>query len=319
MGVSRGAGAVALAAGLFLLLAGCDASPPARTAKEAETVVAEVNGEAITKADLYAALLVEGKSARPPAGSEKVLRALLEQLVERRLMLQRFRERGEPVDEAQVRQYVAVISRQYTPPGLDVILKEEGIDKEKWRRAVRETLEIDWILTREVYSQVEVSEGEIRDHYEENRESFRLERRWRVRQIMVETEEEARRLRAGIAAGAAFSHIVRQASIGPERGQEGDMGFFSRGQLPEGIEKVILDLKGDEVSRVVRTSSGYHIFQVTERRSAIDQPLAAVREQIRTTLMARKGRERLGRWLSELKAKATIRFNWRNLENASAG
>jgi parvulin-like peptidyl-prolyl isomerase len=70
---------------------------------------------------------------------------------------------------------------------------------------------------------------------------------------------------------------------------------------------------------VVQTSSGFHLFQVTETRSGGMQPFRAVREEIRSELLAKKSRENLKRWLAGLKEKSEIRYYWRNLNDRAAG
>lgn len=311
---------MALAAALGLCLGGCDEGPTSQGKAERSVVVADVNGEVITKEQLDASLMAEGQSPLPSVGSREALKALVDQLIERRLILQGFRERGEPVDEAQVRQYVEIIGRQQ-PPSKDesTSLEKRNAREEAWRRAVRETLEVELLLAREIYSQVKVSDQEIRSYYEKHQDRFHSGRRWRMRHILVEKEEEARRLRELVRKGVSFARLAEENSIGIERARGGDMGFFAEGQLPKSIEDVVRSLKGDEVSRVVRTDAGYHIFQITERRSAGLLPLSAVQEQVRAEIVARKGRERLNRWLADRKARSTIRYFWRNLENVGAG
>ncbi|MEE9256884.1 MAG: peptidylprolyl isomerase [bacterium] len=310
------AGSLVLIAGL----SGCDSGDKTAGGGGAALVIAEVNGAPITQKDLYTAMLIK-KGSAPPAGSgEAVQKALVEELVERRLILQRFRETGGYVEEARVRALVQMISSQYGSPGeMEKILREEEIDPENWRNTIRETLEIDHVVEKEVYSKIKVSEDESLKFYQDHRERYHVGRRWRVRQIVVGSEEEARRLRARIIDGAPFALLARRVSSGPERERGGDLGLFSSGQLPESVEPVIKTLKKGEISRVVQTPFGYHLFQVTETRSAGIQSYRAVREKIRSRLLAERGREALRKWISGLKKKATIRFFWGNLDDKAAG
>ena len=313
-----GIAARAAAAVLALGLLGCGEDPPPGAALSKE-ILAEVNGEPITVGDLQAVLMVDGRHILSAQRKGEALRGLLEQMVERRLMLQRFRESGELVDERQVRGYVEAVSRQYGPEGFDAMLREEKINREKWVQTVRETLEIEQLLGREVYSKLDVSEEEVRAYYARNRERFRAGRRWRVRQIVARTEDEAEKLRAKLLQGASFEEVARRESQGPEREKGGDLGFFESGELPESIEAVVKYLDEGEISRVVGSPSGYHLFQVTERRSAGIRTMDSVREEIVGELLSQKGREQVGRWLASLKEKAVIRYHWRNLSHVPLG
>ncbi|OGL61209.1 MAG: hypothetical protein A3J27_03210 [Candidatus Tectomicrobia bacterium RIFCSPLOWO2_12_FULL_69_37] len=316
--MSRGPAAWILAGALALGLPGCKEGPSPGGVSSTD-VLAEVNGEPITVGDLQAVLMVDGKHTLPAQRKGEALRNLLEQMVERRLMLQRFRESGEHVDERQVRGYVEAIARQYGPPGFETMLREEKINREKWVQTVRETLEVEQLIEREVYSKLNVSKEEVRAFYDRNRERFRVGRRWRVRQIVSKTQDEAERFRAKLLQGASFGQLARQESQGAERGRGGDLGFFESGELPESIEAVVKYLDEGEISRVVASPSGYHLFQVTERRSAGILPLESVSEEIVGELIAQKGREQLDRWLATLKGKSAVRYYWRNLDHVPLG
>lgn len=306
--------ASSLAAVMFL--AGCDSSP----AGPAGTVVATVNGSPITREDVRAVMLTKSGAGRLSDEEGGVVRALVEELVERQLILQHARLAGGFVEEDRVKALIQIIVRQYgSAENLDKVLLDEGIDKEKWEKAVRETLEMEQVLEKEMYSKIKVLENEARQYYEQNKERFRLGKRWRVRQIVVATEEEARRLRARIISGVPFVRVAQKFSIGLESDRGGDMGLFSLGQLPENVEGVVRNLKEGELSGVIQTSSGFHIFQVTERRSGGVPLFGAVRDEIYTRLQAEKGRESLKQLLSGLRSKAKIQYYWRNLNDRAAG
>lgn len=308
---------LACAAALALGLAGCGEGPTGGASPQ--DVIAEVNGEAVTVEDLRAVLRVDGKRALSIRRSGEALRNLVEQMVERRLMLQRFRESGELVDERQVRLYVEAVSRQYGPSGFERLLQEDGVDREKWIQNVRETLEVEQLLEREVYSKLKVAEEEVRSYYTRNREKFRVNRRWRVRQIVVKTRGDADRIRGQLLLGTSFDQAARKESIGPEAGRGGDLGFFEAGELPESIEAVVKYLDEGEISRVVASPSGYLLIQVTERRSAGVRPFESVRAEIVAELLAQKGREEQARWIASLRERATIRYYWRNLDHVPTG
>lgn len=306
-----------LAVVFALALTGCDSNPKP-SVKSTGLVLAEVNGDSITQTEVRAALMLKGADL-PSKQDESLWRTLIEDLVERRLILQRSQTVGEFVDEARVHGLIQFITQQYgSPEELDKILLEEGIERKQWQKAIRETLTIEQVMNREVYSKIEPPEELIKDFYKKNVNRYRVKKRWRVRQIVVGSEDEAHRLRKNILGGGGFLKFARENSIGPNRDQAGDMGFFTPGELPSDIERVIRKLKGSDVSRVVQTPSGYHLFQVTERRLGGIQPFREVRETIRSELIADLGRRQLKKWLSELKEKAVIQYFWRNLRYVAA-
>lgn len=302
----------------LLIAAGCDSAFQTKRGKK-DVLLAQVNGEPITREDVRAHFMVRGNQEAPRKAEKSIPRVLLDQLVERRLLLQRFRETGEYVSEGKVRRFVEFIRRQYGDQDFKAIMKEQGIDEELWLKTMRETLEIEHLLEREVYSKLKVSDSEIEDYYNRNKEKFRVGRRWRVRQIVVSSTKMALRLRKLILEGKSFAALAQEHSIAPENGVGGDLGYFQQGELPENIENVVESLKLGEVSRVVKSPAGFHLLEVSERRLPFQKTLASVRDEVKKRLLADKGRARLEGWLGELKRNAKITYYLENLENVVSG
>ena len=302
----------------LLIAAGCDSSLQSKSEKKG-VLLAQVNGEPITRQDVRAHYMARGQQEMEGKAEISISRVLLDQIVERRLLLQRFRETGEYVSEGKVKRFVEFIRRQYGQVDLNTIMEEQGIDEESWIKTMRETLEIEHLLQKEVYSKLEVSDSEIEDYYNLNKEKFRVGRRLRVRQIVVPSAKLASRLRKLLLEGKSFASLAQKHSIGPESSVGGDLGYFQQGELPENIENVVESLKLSEVSRVVRSPAGFHLLEVSERRLPFQKTLASVKENIKKRLLADKGRARLESWLGELKRNAKIKYYPENLENVVSG
>jgi len=88
--------------------------------------------------------------------------------------------------------------------------------------------------------------------------------RARVRQMLLGSFEAAQQVRQRLADGEAFEDVSREVSQAPNASDGGQMGFLSRGTLPEDVDKVVFSLAEGEFSNPVVSPSGYHIFQVLE-------------------------------------------------------
>ena len=75
-----------------------------------------------------------------------------------------------------------------------------------------------------------------------------------------------------------FEEIARSESISPEAANGGAMGFFEKGMLPQEMEEVVFSLKVNEISPIVESPYGFHLFKVTQKRKARMQLLADVKD-----------------------------------------
>src|SRR3989344_4448648 len=80
------------------------------------------------------------------------------------------------------------------------------------------------------------------------------------------------------------------------------------------FEQICFHLKINELSPVVKTPYGFHIFQVLEMREAGQSAFDEVREEIRERMVGTKGRGLFQSWYEGLRAKAKIEVRTELLE-----
>ena len=83
----------------------------------------------------------------------------------------------------------------------------------------------------------------------------------RAYHIMVKTREQAEEILKQLKAGADFQELARKYSIGPTAQQGGDLGYFYPGDFAPEFDQAIRKLKPGEISGIVKTAEGYHIFK----------------------------------------------------------
>lgn len=115
-------------------------------------------------------------------------------------------------------------------------------------------------------------------------------------------------LRERIAGGDDFAELARSNSedIGSAR-EGGELGWIATGQMPPEFDRAIAGLDPNGLSAPVRTTAGYHLIQVLERRTrdvGSERRLAQARSQIH----ARKSEERYEQWLRELRDSAYVEY-----------
>jgi len=88
----------------------------------------------------------------------------------------------------------------------------------------------------------------------------------RASHILVNTKEEAEKIREEIINGRNFTAAAQEYSICPSAKQGGDLGWFSKGMMVPEFEKAAFSLPLNEISEPVQTQYGWHLILVTDRR-----------------------------------------------------
>jgi parvulin-like peptidyl-prolyl isomerase len=169
--------------------------------------------------------------------------------------------------------------------------------------------------TYELVKGIEVKTEEIKEYYQLHKREFLRPERVKVSQILLETEDKAVEIYEGVknASEESFRKIAQAESVGLEAGKGGEMGVFEMGQLPFEMEKAIFSLKEGEVSQVVESSYGYHIFRLDKRYEPelISEEKAA--PGIKVKILNQKIKKRISEQIEDLKNSMEWNFYPQNL------
>jgi peptidyl-prolyl cis-trans isomerase C len=133
----------------------------------------------------------------------------------------------------------------------------------------------------QVTSKAAVTEEQLRKLYDETAKNLKPEQEVRARHILVQTEDEAKKVEERLAKGEDFAKLAEELSKDPGSGKQGgDLGFFGRGQMVPAFEEVAFKLEPGKVSPPVKTQFGFHVIKVEEKRDRQLPPFEQVRPQI---------------------------------------
>ena len=236
------------------------------------------------------------------------LSRLFDNFVDEKILLHAARAQNMVLTEKEKEDYLAKLSDELSTEDRDVSL-DEGDRDFLFERLLIEK------YTYELVRNIDVQEEEIKGYYELHRRDFLRPERVKVSQILLETENKAIEVleRVRNADEDGFRQMAREESVGLEALKGGEMGVFEMGQLPFEMEKVIFSLQEGELSQVVKTSYGYHIFRVDKR---LDPKLISEEEaspSIREIILDRKIEERISRHMEDLKLSIVWNFYPLNL------
>lgn len=184
--------------------------------------------------------------------------------------------------------------------------KSEGIDQDDhYKRQIAffegQTLRSAFMEKKLAAS---VTEEAVRKAYDEQVAKLRPVEEVRIAHILVQTEQEARDIIAGLKSGADFATLARERSKDEaSKLKGGDLGFAITGQILPEIEAAAAPLQPGQYSETpVKSAFGFHVIRVDERRKQPVPAYEAVASQIRASLEGASAQK----ISADLRAKAKI-------------
>ena len=192
-------------------------------------------------------------------------------------------------------------------------IESSGLDHEGLMSAIERDLKFDAILDGVASRVADVSETDIEIFYLMHRDKFCRPENRTLRHVLV-TINESLKGNDRASARRKIDNVRARLLKSPERFAElamrysecttamngGLLGVVEKGQLFPELEKAAFALNVDELSRVVESPVGFHVIHCVAVESASEQPLAAVREKIRTHLIESRRRAAQKEWIATL-------------------
>ncbi len=234
------------------------------------------------------------------------LSRLFDDFIDEKILLQAARDQDTSLTIDEQKEYLAKLTRESWTNGKKSLLDELEYE------TLLEKLLIEKYLSQQV-DKIDVTDEEIQEYYERYKREFLRPERVRVSQILLKTEGKAVEVLEKVknASGETFREIARKESSGVEASKGGEMGLFEMGQLPFEMEKVIFSLKPGEISPVVESSYGYHIFRLDEKLEPELVPEDSAFPEIRIKLFNQRIQQFLYDHIESLKS----RLDWSSYTN----
>jgi peptidyl-prolyl cis-trans isomerase SurA len=278
-------GAFLIAGALWAAAGGAAAQQP-KPVVVLDRIVAVVNNEVITRADLDLRLraaahqLKQQGTAPPPR--ETLEKQLLDRLITDRVQLQLARDTGLRVDDAELDRAMQRIAQEnkLTLEQLRAALEKDGLPFPRFREDIRNEIIVSRLRQREVDSKIVVSDGEIDSFINAQQGLAGRGEQYNLSHILVRVPEnaspeqiQARRARAGealqqLATGADFRQVAASFSDAPDALQGGAMGWRDGARLPGLFLEALKSMRDGGLSPVLRSANGFHIIRLNERRSS---------------------------------------------------
>lgn len=321
----------------FFLFTFCLLLPAGPLLADDNRIVAVVNDEVITQSQLNRALAPVYLQMQATMGPEElndkmkeIQQKVLEQLIEERLMLQEARNPREvevakgkigiphPVEvpHQEIDQMVNETRAKFSSEQeFTDALAAQGLTVEDLQSRFKDQITIQKLISREIRSRVVVPPSEVTQYYEQHREEFVTPPAVQVATILIRPKDSGDIPRCGVLAqdlhkqllaGADFYELAKRYSDGFNAQMGGRMGILEKGKSRKEIDEVLFKLKAGEISPVIKTAAGFHIFLLESVRPSRQAELAEVQADILYLLRNQKAMVRYAEWMKRLRADSYI-------------
>jgi len=247
----------------------CWGQPP-----PADRITAKVNGESVTAAEAEREFrLAYGERKMTDAERTTLLKAALEQVIDRRLVLAYLAKSNQAATSQDVDHSVALFEKDLKSQNLtlETHLKQVGLSRTEFRAAIA------WKLSWQQYVEKQLTDENLQKYFERYRHEYDGSE-LHVAQILFKlpadadekaiaaAKEKATKLKAEIAAGKLpFADAAKQHSQAPSSSAGGDIGWIERRRpMPEDFSKAAFALKPGEISEPLVSSFGIHLITILE-------------------------------------------------------
>lgn len=173
-------------------------------------------------------------------------------------------------------------------------------------------LEYAELRLEQLAAQVEPTEADLQQLYDENRAMYVREESRRARHIVISVNEgdddaaalkRAQTVVAEARAGKDFAALAKQYSDDPTKEQGGDLGFVTQSQFEGPIGDALFAMKVGDVSDPVKSQYGYHILKLEEIQPTEERPFAEVRAELDSQYRQDKAAELFGERQDQIQAQ----------------
>ena len=253
-----------------------------------DSIAVVVNEDVITRNELADKVRYYEKQIRLSSGSVSDMDSLKKQVLERmirdKVQLQQAAQFGIQIDDISLNRMIDAMAKKndMSLNQLRATLEQEGIDFGDFRSQTRDELIIQELQKRMVADKVNVTPQEIKQFLDSSMQQDKSGTEFHLFHILIATPEDAspddiqnaqkkvENIYQELLQGADFKQLAIRESNGSNALNGGDLGTRKANELPELFLQAIEGLQQGEVSKPIRSASGFHILKLASSSSNVE-------------------------------------------------
>ena len=294
-----------------------------------EAIVIRVGDRMVTRTqyvkrlhDGYAEIEQTVAPAEVAAKKEDYRKNLANDLIAELLIKDRADRLGLTVSADEVKEAVDRLKQQYgisTDQQFAESLQKSGLTRADMEARLRDTLLMNKVFSRELRGREDMTDKELRERYDREKEHYRLPERARLREIVIlrpsnaaavdAARQHAEQLAAQARANADFSLLATTASESGTKSKGGDLGEVTRGELLPDLDKAVFNANSGAVIGPIETKSGWHILKVEQRLPSEVPAFESIKDKIRKDAGEDAWQRDYKAYIERLRKEAFIQIN----------
>lgn len=301
-----------------------------------EAIVIRVGDRIVTRTQYEKRLhdaYTEVEQTTPPAQiaakKEEIRKNLPNDLIAELLIKDRADRLGLSVSPDELKEATGRLKQQYgiqTDQQFEESLQKSGLTRAEMEGRLRDTLLTNKVFSRELRSREELTDRELRERYDREKEHYRLPERAHLREIVVPrpdnaaaAEQTQKRVEQIAADARVAPDFAKYASSVPEsvtKDKGGDLGEVARGELLPDLDKVVFNSQSGVILGPISTKSGWHIIKVESRLPSEVPAFESVKDKLRKDVSEETFQRDYKAYIERLRKDAFIQINDQNIPAA---
>ena len=216
------------------------------------------------------------------------------------------KDQGVSVTDAEVDKSFEDQKKQTFPKDADYqkFLKDSGQTEEDVRMRVRLDLLSNKIRDKVVKGKDQVSDQQITEYYDKNKDRFAQPERRDLSIILTKTEAKAKEAKQALEDGESFKSVAKEYSIDDaSKAQGGKLPAVAQGQQEKAFDDAIFAADKGKLEGPVKTQFGWYVFEVDKITEASQQTRDEAKETIKQLLASQNQQKALDAYVKDFRKR----------------